>query len=103
MEEAIQHLKYLLYQIAEVKIKRKIPVYEGPDIESSSVLAVDTSIKDSFTVENIKYERERDRDVIDILLTKVYQLGFSVGYENSQEKHKSSLKLLNEMLKSKKK
>lgn len=88
-DKAAKDLKKLLLQLAQVEIKKNSKIdYKGVDIESSSILATSNNIKSSFTEEQIALDKERGRDVIDTFINKVFQLGYSVGYEKSEEDNK---------------
>lgn len=98
--KAGKELKKLLMQIATVKVnnKRKGIVYNGPDIKSSSILSIDSSIKDTFSDAQLP-KRLEQRTKLDLFINKVYQLGYSVGMEEM----KSRSTLVDDLLKELKK
>ncbi len=100
--DAASELRKLLIQLLYIRKKsfKKIS-YKGPEIESNTVLISDRNIQDSFEKSNLKREKEQGRDVIDVFINKVYQLGLSVGHEMEYEKHKVTLAALNDLLKAK--
>jgi hypothetical protein len=93
--DTAKHLKKLLLQLCTVKVKKKIEdvKYEGDDIESSSILATSFKISESFTEKQLDYDKERGRDALDVFINKVFQLGYSVGYEKSKENYRSQIML----------
>lgn len=93
-DKAASAFKRVLEQIQKgQKIK-----YNGPEIESNSILVCSCNIKTSFQPEFIEKEKEQNRDEIDILIAKIFQLGYSVGYETNEENNKFYKALANEKL-----
>ena len=100
-EPAGKALRKLLLQIAEIKEKDVVPIYKGPDIESSSVLATNQDIKTSFIKESIEWNKDKGRDKIDTFILKVFQLGYSVGYTKGRESGEELRKIVGKLLKEK--
>ena len=101
-DKAAKDLRKLLLQLAQIEINKNPNIdYKGVDIESSSILATSNNIKYSFTEEQIAFDKERGRDVIDTFINKVFQLGYSVGYEKSEEENKIFKELVSKSLKKK--
>lgn len=101
---AAKSLRNLLTQIADVKVSRRKNgiVYNGPDIESSSILASSPGIKESFSKDMITYHNERGRDKVDVFIMNVFQLGYSVGYEKAYHDYSPFMGIVNSMLKANK-
>lgn len=99
-EKTAKQLKKLLFQLCTVKVKKKIEdvKYEGEDIKSCSILSTSHTIAKSFTKEQLEYDKERDRDALDIFINKVFQLGYSVGYEKCKDDHSSQIMLAREVM-----
>lgn len=94
-EEAEKALIDLLKQIASVKCNTKrSATYNGPEILSSSVLVTSPNIAESFTKDAIAYNRAAGRNKLQVFISKVFQLGYSVGYEKGCQSNKKLLELL---------
>lgn len=106
-EKAGKDLRKLLEKIIDLKDNIKFQPdgikYTGEDIKSSSILATSHTIKESFTKEQLEYEQERGRDMIDTFINKVFQLGYSVGYENQREENKMFREIVYKSLEKEKK
>jgi len=88
-EKAAKDLKHLFNQLFTYKAKSIIKVeYNGEDIKSSSVTTTSYKISESFSSRNIEYDKEQGRDSLDVFINKVFQLGYSVGFENAKEQYK---------------
>jgi hypothetical protein len=98
--ETAKQLKKLLLQLCTVKVKKKIEdvKYKGEEIKSCSILATSFTISKSFTEEQLKHDKEQGRDALDVFINKVFQLGFSVGYEHSIENHSFMISFAQEQL-----
>lgn len=68
-----------------IKIIQKNPrvaelEYKDVDITTSSVLATNLNIKQTLSKKGLKYEREHGRKPLEVLLWKLFQLGYQQGY-----------------------
>lgn len=103
-EEAGAALRNLLYQLVSIKKKRlKKITYKGPEILSSSILASNPNIQDHFSMDGIEYDKEQGRDVIDIFINKVFQLGYSVGIEKERAQNAILVSMLEKTIETKNK
>ena len=98
--DTAKQLKKLFRQLYTYKSKGKTDgiIYNGEDIKSSSILATSFNISKSFTPESFEYNKNQGRDSLDVFINKVFQLGYSVGYENCKDDHSSQLMLAREVM-----
>jgi len=96
-----KHLKNLLLQLVIVKAKKIVEdvKYDGEDIKSHSVLKTSFKISETFSLENIKHDKDQGRDVLDMYINKVFQLGYSVGYEEGKESDTFLMEMHKEIIK----
>jgi len=76
----IESIKPLVLAAASGK---KLPKYTGPEITHCSILASDFNIKES--LRNLKHDEEQGRDTLDVVLIKIFQMGFQNGYLRKSE------------------
>lgn len=104
LDKASHDLRELLNQILVIiNNKDKNPnkiTYNGPEILSSSVLCCSPNISESFQQDSIDYNSERGRDLIDLFIMKVFQLGYSVGTEHERVNTVLMQEILDAILKS---
>lgn len=96
-DKAGKALRKLLNSI--LKEEKPSYSYKGPEILSSSILAADHNILDSFSEYNLEYDKERGRDVLDVFIRKVYQLGYSVGRELDRTEYEKTLEIYRSFIK----
>lgn len=103
--ETSKHLKKLFRQLYtyKAKLKKDNIQYKGEDIKSCSILATSFNISESFRQRNIEYDKEQGRDSLDVFINKVFQLGYSVGYENSKDDNSFMISFAQETLENMKK
>lgn len=99
-----KQLKKLFRQLYTYKSKNKIDniTYKGEDIKSNSILSTSFKISDSFTPSKIEYDKNQGRDSLDVFINKVFQLGYSVGYEKCKDDHSSQIMLARETMEKRK-
>jgi hypothetical protein len=98
LKKAIKEFKKIINGIPENK---KIN-YMGEEIKATKVLAISPNIKEHLDNEYIKGDYAQGRDKLDVVLLKIFQLGYSVGYSDKEEDDNelvSSNKLYVEMIK----
>jgi len=98
--DTAKQLKKLFSQLYTYKAKGKIDniTYKGEEIKSGSILATSFNISDSFKPESFEYNKNQGRDSLDVFINKVFQLGYSVGYETFREDNKFMLSLAEEKM-----
>jgi len=87
--------------VTEISENKKIN-YKGEEIKAAKVLAISPNIKEHLDCEYIKGDYAQNRDKLDVVLLKIFQLGYSVGYSDKEEDDEelvSSNKLYVEMIK----
>ena len=98
INKTMKEFKKIVNGISE----KKIINYKGEEIKCSKVLAITPNIKEHLDLEYIKGDYAQGRDKLDVVLLKIFQLGYSVGYSDKEEDDEeivSSNKLYMEMIK----
>lgn len=75
--KAMEDIKKMILDTHEVKQVKDGYEYNGEDITHHSILAISHTIKDSVTEKALAYDKEQGRDFLDVILSKVFQLGYS--------------------------
>jgi hypothetical protein len=75
--KAMKDIKLMLNTVFEIKQVQDFYDYEGEDITHSSVLATNNNIKDSVSKEGAIYNMRQNRGMLDVILSKVFQLGYA--------------------------
>jgi flagellar biosynthesis/type III secretory pathway protein FliH len=84
----------LLNKIATVRIKSVQSVdYNGVDIDEPVILAIDTTIKEAFTKEDLQRRKENGQNKLQVFINKLFQLGYAQGYKRAKEEHTRFLNL----------
>tara|TARA_R100000951_G_scaffold115358_4_gene123199 strand:- start:920 stop:1324 length:405 start_codon:yes stop_codon:yes gene_type:complete len=88
MDDCRKDMKKVLKHFYTIRKKKNVEElnYTGVEITHHSVLAVSHNIKESFTQKSLEYHDERGRSPLDIVLTKMFQLGFQNGYLSAKKK-----------------
>ena len=74
--KAMKDIKAMLLEMYDIKQVKEFFDYEGEEITHSSVLAISNNIKDSVSKEGAAYNKRQNRDMLDVILCKVFQLGY---------------------------
>lgn len=75
--KAMADMKKMLLETHEIKQVKNGYKYAGEEITHHSILGGSFNIKQSVSPKMVKYEREEQgRDFLDIILCKVFQLGY---------------------------
>ena len=80
--ESIKDLTKLLLDTHNVKKKPNLDHYDytgSQEIEHHSVTAVVSNIKESFTKDNLEYEKERGRNMLNVFISCAWRLGYSAA------------------------
>lgn len=81
-ETQMNHFRNLLEQFYEFTPKEvEFPVkYEGQELTHSCIRAYSYGIEENLTEEALEYDEERGRDALQVLIGKIFQLGYQSGY-----------------------
>lgn len=82
-KDIMKALKYA-YTIKKKRGIKKIP-YDGVEITHHSILACSDNVKNGLSKDSLEYHKERGRKPIDVILTKMFQLGYQNGYLTKSE------------------
>ena len=83
-----QDMLKLLNKIATVRIKSVQSVdYNGVDIDEPVILAIDTTIKEAFTKEDLQRRKENGQNKLQVFINKLFQLGYAQGYKTAKEEY----------------
>lgn len=101
--ESIKDLTKLLKDTHHVRKRNGIVEYNytgSQEIEHHSITSCINNIKDSFIKDNLEYELERGRDILTVVLSCAFRLGYSSAMINrdneSDVDYKELLKKLQE-------
>ncbi len=76
--QAMRDIKKMLLATHKITMTKEGYDYQGVEIEHRSILSNSLNIKQSVTPRMLKYDREeQNRSFLDIILAKVFQLGYS--------------------------
>lgn len=67
------------YDIKKKRGVKGIP-YDGVELTHHSILGVDDNITEALSEDSLEYHKERGRKPLDVILTKMFQLGYQNGY-----------------------
>lgn len=70
-------LKEMLLATHEIKEIKKYYNYTGEEIKHHSILATCFNIHDSVSRDGMAHNREQGRDLLDVILEKTFQLGYT--------------------------
>lgn len=79
-EELVKPFRKILetaFEIKPKKVTKNIP-YDGYGF-THRIAATSPQPPDRFTLEGIEYDAERDRDVLDVVINVIFQLGYEQG------------------------
>ena len=87
MRESMDEFRKVIEQFYDLSPKEvEFPIqYDGQEITHSCITHCSPNIKEDLTKESLKYHSDRGRDALDMLLTKVFQLGYQSGYVTRKE------------------
>lgn len=95
--KAIDDMRKLLKDTHNIKRKPGITSYNytgSQEIEHHSVTAVVNNIKESFTQNSLEYEQERGNDMLEVIISCIYRLGYSaakIEVDKKTEEYKSKV------------
>ena len=75
--KAMSDIKEMLLDLYDIKQVKEFYDYNGEDITHNSILANSNNIKDSVSEEGVTYNKRQNRDMLDVILSKVFQLGYT--------------------------
>ena len=75
--KALKDFEKMLRETHDVKQTKSSYKYYGEEITHFSVLAGDTNVADAVSREGMAYNRERDRTLLQTILSKLFQLGYN--------------------------
>lgn len=81
LNKTLKEFKKIIKGISK---KKKIN-YKGEEIKCTKILALSPNIKEHLDTEYIKGDYAQGRDKLDVVLLKLFQLGYSVGYSKKEE------------------
>jgi hypothetical protein len=100
--DAIADIKKVILATHKVKQTKDHYDYKGVDVTESCITASCPTIKSRLTKESVKYNHEEQgRDMLEMLLYGVFQLGFQNGYLEKNvhcEMLKGNIKSLSECI-----
>lgn len=100
--DAVSDIKNVILKTHKVKQVKDFFNYDGVDFTESCLLATMPTIKVSLSKENLKYDKEEQgRDMLEVVLAKLFALGYQNGYLEMGERYKmvqESNKLLMETI-----
>jgi ABC-type multidrug transport system ATPase subunit len=73
----MKDIKTMLLTTHDIKEIRGYFDYKGEEITHYSVTATSQNIRESVSKENMEYNKEQGRSLLDVILLKVFQLGYS--------------------------
>ena len=76
-EKAMKDMKKMILETHDVKEIKKYYDYQGEDIKHHSILATNFNIHDSVSRKGMTHNRDQGRDLLDVILEKIFQLGYS--------------------------
>lgn len=74
--KAMDDVEALLRETHDIKETKGYADYKGEEITHSSILATSFNIKESVSKKGMKYNRDQNRSLLRVILTKVFQLGY---------------------------
>lgn len=79
--DAIKDIKEAILATHKIKQTKNQYEYNGVDVTEVCITKCCPTIKERLTKEKIKYDKEeQNRDMLDVLLGSIFQLGFQNGY-----------------------
>ena len=105
-EEAVNAIRELItisYSINEIPkgpywYQEEFEKYNGPEITSSRILSTTKCVKDSLKADAIDNALENGQDLLNVLLFKLFQLGYNSAAEAIDGENKVTMDLLKRSL-----